>query len=116
APARPSRRLALEVMETTGGNPLLIRELLDNLLTTGAAIDRSGELVLARGTMPVVALRMDASAERRLGALSPDARDLLLICAFLGDGCALDDVKVVSGLDDDAIAELIDHAVSAGCL
>ena len=66
--------------------------------------------------MPVVALRMDASAERRLGALSPDARDLLLICAFLGDGCALDDVKVVSGLDDDAIAELIDHAVSAGCL
>ncbi len=116
APARPSRRLALEVMETTGGNPLLIRELLDNLLTTGAAIDRAGELVLTRGTMPVVALRMDASAERRLGALSPDARDLLLICAFLGDGCALDDVKVVSGLDDDAIAELIDHAVSAGCL
>ena len=116
APVRPSRRLTLEVMETTGGNPLLIRELLDNLLTTGAATDRGGELVLTRGTMPVVALRMDAAAERRIGALSPDARDLLLICAFLGDGCAVEDVKVVSGLDDEAMAELIDDAVSAGCL
>src|SRR5262249_39755856 len=63
SPVRPSRRLTLEVMETTGGNPLLVRELLDNLLTTGAAIDRGGELVLARGTLPVIALRVDAASE-----------------------------------------------------
>ena len=116
APARPSRRLSLEVAEATGGNPLLIRELLDRLIGAGAAVEQDGELVLLKGTLPVVALHPDDAAERRLGALGPAARELLVLAAFLGDGCDVADLELVSGLEANALDDLIDEATEAGCL
>jgi len=78
----------------TGGNPFLLRALLDELADDGVApCAESAEAVLAMG--PRVVTR---SIVARLGTLSEAARPLAAALAVLGDGASIEELAALAGL------------------
>ena len=85
---------------TTGGNPLLLRQLLRALQVEGVRPDAShADTVNAIGSRAVSSMVL-----MRLTRLPEDCTAVARALAVLGDGCLLADVAVLAGLDEPATA------------
>ena len=85
---------------TTGGNPLLLRQLLRALQVEGVRPDAShADTVTAIGSRAVSSLVLI-----RLGRLPDDCTTVARSVAVLGDGCELRDVAAHAELDEDRTA------------
>ena len=83
---------------TTGGNPLLLRQLLRALQVEGVRPDAShADTVNAIGSRAVSSMVL-----MRLGRLPADCTAVARAIAVLGDGCELVDVATLTGLDERA--------------
>jgi class 3 adenylate cyclase len=113
----PAKQLVRSVLEATGGNPLLIDVLLSRLDANGLLEVRMGRLV---ATAPperfVVAADLEEAWAIRLDKLGSAGRHAILLAALLGDGGSLADLRAVSGLDTDGLAEILELATTAGLL
>ena len=88
---------------TTGGNPLLLRQLLRALQVEGVRPDAShADTVNAIGSRAVSSMVL-----MRLGRLPADCTAVARAIAVLGDGCELVDVATLAGLDERAAAGAI---------
>ena len=72
ADATPSRRLLHSITEASRGNPLLVRSLVERLLSNGAIAVR-GDRLGGDAPFPAVALDLDGELADRLGRVSADA-------------------------------------------
>jgi DNA-binding NarL/FixJ family response regulator len=79
----------------TGGNPFLLRALLDELADNRGSGTASAERVLAMG--PRVVTRAIVT---RLDRLSGDARPLAAALAVLGDGASVEELGALAGLSN----------------
>lgn len=84
ADAAPEDAVAT-AMETTGGNPLLLRELVRSL---------AGAPVTAAAVRAAVPSSVTRSVQRRLNRLDPQAREVARALAVLGDASLLPDDPV----------------------
>ena len=88
---------------TTGGNPLLLRQLLRGLQVEGIRPDAShADTVNAIGSRAVSSLVL-----RRLGRLPRECTGVARAVSVLGDGCALPEVAALARLDDAATADAL---------
>ena len=88
---------------TTGGNPLLLRQLLRALQVEGVRPDAShADTVNAIGSRAVSSMVL-----MRLGRLPAECTAVARAIAVLGDGCELVDVATLTGLDEQAAAGAI---------
>jgi DNA-binding CsgD family transcriptional regulator len=98
--------------DATGGNPLLLRELLHEAAAEGLSPDAAGTARLGdltpRGVVNVVGLR--------LSRLGPAARALAHAVAVLGDEIALTTAGTLAGLDEDAARDAAAALVRADLL
>ena len=99
------RRAVGRLLEHTGGNPLYIRAVLEELGAEGLD-GPGGALGVPRSLTGIVLLR--------LGALSPAARQLVAAAAVLGHHCRLAAAGALAGLDDPLPA--LEEAMVAGML
>jgi DNA-binding CsgD family transcriptional regulator/tetratricopeptide (TPR) repeat protein len=101
----PDRAFAEECRRVTGGNALLVEELLSELGAAGAPADAA--TVRALGTTGVE--RVGRGVKRRLDLLPSSATKLAQAVEVLGDGCSLEAAAGVAGLaEEDAV-----HAAEA---
>ena len=97
---------------TTGGNPLLVRQLLraleaERVPPDGTHVDR----VLRIGSRAV-----SNSVLRRLDLLGPHVVQVARTVAVLGDGCSLPALAALAGLPEDLAAHAADQAAAAEIL
>jgi DNA-binding CsgD family transcriptional regulator/tetratricopeptide (TPR) repeat protein len=97
---QPGRRFGTAVHEVTGGNPLLVHELLKVLHEEGVHPEDT-QAGMVRELGPRAASR---SVLLRLARLSPDAIAVARTAAVLGDGADLRRVASLAGLDEEAAA------------
>jgi DNA-binding CsgD family transcriptional regulator len=94
--AAPEPAFAHACHEMTGGNPLLMRELLREIeaeqLTPTASHAPRVQALAPRGVATIVLLR--------LGRLGPDAASMAQAVAILGDDARLRDAGQIAGLDE----------------
>jgi DNA-binding CsgD family transcriptional regulator/tetratricopeptide (TPR) repeat protein len=92
----PDPTLAAAAHDATGGNPLLVGELLHTLRADGdtdiAALHERGARAVSRTVMV------------RLGRLDPAARTVAEAVAVLGDGAELPEVAALADLPEDTVA------------
>ena len=102
------RRAVGRLLEYTGGSPLHIRAVLEELGAGG--LDRPGGA-------PGVPRSLAGMVLSRVGSLSPAARQLAAAAAVLGQHCRLAAAAALAGLDDPlaALASL-EEAMAAGVL
>ncbi|MGY1743330.1 MULTISPECIES: BTAD domain-containing putative transcriptional regulator [unclassified Blastococcus] len=90
---------------TTGGNPLLLRQLLRALEADGVRPDRaSADTVTAIGSRAVSSIVL-----MRLGRMDEAAGAVARAVAVLGDGAAIPVVASLAGLAEDAAARAVDR-------
>jgi DNA-binding SARP family transcriptional activator len=88
----------------TGGNPFLLRETLRAMSAAGA---------VAGAGVPATAADM---LRQRLAALHPQAVSMLQTAAVAGRVVDVDLLRALTGLESDALLDLLDSAVLAGVL
>jgi class 3 adenylate cyclase len=111
----PSRHLLHEVAEASGGNPFVVRSMVQRLIDTGRVVSRGGRLVKVHAAEPVVALAgLDEELTHSLGRLDTACRNVLTVAAFLGAEGELDDLEGITGLAPEDLDELIAQAARAG--
>ena len=109
---RTAEEVCAECARTTGGNPLLARQLIAALEERGgerAGLD-AGEIA-AMGP-PSVARFVAA----QLGRRSPAVGDVAQALAILGDDASLADTAAVAGVDRQAAADAVDALIEAELL
>lgn len=89
--------------ESTGGNPLLVRELLRELVAEGVSPTAEGATSLHRFGVDGVA----RSVRRRLAALGPEAQSVADAVAVLSDGPTLVDVATLCELDESLVRSAV---------
>lgn len=91
----------------TGGNPLLLGELLRDVVARDLTPDAVGNVVPDGAVRGVV---------QRMSTLSPLVRDVLGIAAVAGDGAAVRHVAAVADADVGVVRSAVDELVGAGFL
>jgi eukaryotic-like serine/threonine-protein kinase len=106
APGAPAAGLAPAVHAETEGNPLFVGEIV-RLLATEHRLDEpaTAPLAIPQSVREVIG--------RRLRHLSYECNELLVLASVLGREFDLDALSHISGLERDAILELLDEAMDA---
>jgi DNA-binding CsgD family transcriptional regulator len=108
----PDEAFCVACHAATGGNPLLVRELLAALAEDGVVPDADQSVrVCEIGSQAVMRL-----VRLRLGRLSPQARALAEVCAILGDDAAIGHAAALAGIDHDAAVAAVELLGQAGLL
>ena len=102
--------VCVECARTTGGNPLLARQLI-SALEEGNGEDVSVDAIAAMGP-PSVASFVAARLRRR----SPTAGAVARTLAILGDDASLADIAEVAGVGNRAAADAVDALIDAELL
>ncbi len=99
----PDEAFVAACRRTTGGNPLLLRQLLRALESDGIRPTASNvDTVRAIGSRAVSSLVL-----RRFARMPADSRAAARAVAILGDGASVPRVAALTGLDQHAVAEAI---------
>ncbi len=109
---RASASLGAACYEATGGNPLLIEELLADLAAHADGNEQLGPEA-ARDMGPA---RIAQGVLRRAGRLGPDGPELVRAAAVAGEGSRLRTVAAVAGIDTARAAEIADGLAAASIL
>lgn len=97
---------------TTGGNPLLLRQLLRALESEQVVPDAAhADTVNAIGSRAVSSVVL-----RRLAALGQEVSEVARAVAVLGDGCSLATVAALAGLSEEQTAQAAVRAAEAEIL
>jgi DNA-binding SARP family transcriptional activator len=102
------------LLAETDGNPFFVGELLHHLADTGAVYPHDGRFLastdLRRHASPVGVREVIG---RRVARLGEEATRLLSIASVIGREFDLRLLVAVSGLNEDAVLDVMDHAVEA---
>ena len=98
--------------EATGGNPLLLGELLETIREEGVHPDEQGALRIHALAGP----RLRRAVLGRLGRLQPAAGRLARAVAVLGDGCVLREAAALAGLAPADAEAVLPGLVASGVL
>jgi ATP/maltotriose-dependent transcriptional regulator MalT len=101
-----SQAAAQRLQRHTGGNPLHVRALLEEIESAELTGGSTQPLRSPRSYEDIVRLRLER--------LRPDGRELMEVAAVLGSRCRLDQAACVAGLPDPWAA--VDDVVAAGLL
>lgn len=111
----PSASLVEALARESAGNPFFLEELVRDLRAEGydfgeAGVGAVGPRRLPAGVRVVIA--------RRLSRLSPPARQMVQVCALLGDRGDFDLAVLaeVSGIDEATLLDAVDEVRAAGLL
>jgi tetratricopeptide (TPR) repeat protein len=96
-----ARAVCDECTAATGGNPRLLRELVEDLAAEGA----TAMAYAAPGVPALAAGRLPGAILRRVSRLGDDAAALVRAVAVLGDGVERRTAAALAGLDDERAAE-----------
>jgi len=94
------------------GNPLLLQELLEELIRSGVSPTADNAAAVA-GVTPESVQRM---ASERLATMPPAHRDLAAAVAVLGEHASLAQAAALSGLDLERASDAADALAAAGLL
>ncbi|NUP47999.1 MAG: AAA family ATPase [Catenulispora sp.] len=105
------------VLESTAGNPLFIRELVD-------ALDRHGQLKAAAGAVDVAAdprhepvvTSLEQVIAERISTLTSETVEVLRTAAVVGQEFGIPDLTAISGLDNPSLLGRLREALNAGIL
>ncbi len=109
--SRAAPNLLDEIERSTGGNPLLIRELVRELESRQALSERNGYVV---STVSVTTPSRSLPFEGRLARTSPSARALLRAASVLGTDFTLTEVAALLDRPLPATQRALDECVAAG--
>jgi len=104
---RPSGQLLLAVQESTRGNPLFIRSLLETLVNGDHLSVRGGVVVADDDDLVGLPTDLDSALRSAIDRLSPPARELARRAAYLGDEGRIDDLWAIVQDDETAPAEAV---------
>ena len=105
-------RFASACHEATGGNPLLLKELLTALRAEKVEpVGQQAALVREVGRRSVT-----GSVQIRLSRLSPDAVSVARACAVLGEGTTVDMAAGLTGLEERVVVAATEELVRAEVL
>jgi DNA-binding CsgD family transcriptional regulator len=110
--AIPDRSL-LSLANTAGGNPLLVRELLQGLRDEDILLTSAGRAMLAAERVPA---RVRKFLQHQTGGLRPRTRHLIEVSAVLGRSFAVEDVAEMLGQPPAVLLPAINEALAAGIL
>jgi DNA-binding CsgD family transcriptional regulator len=110
--AAPDEAFAAACRDSTGGNPLLLSQLVTALRGEGVRPD-AAQVAHVTDIGPRAVSR---TVLLRLSRLSDDARSVARAVAVLGDGAALPAVARVAGVDDEGVAEATRRLANAEIL
>jgi hypothetical protein len=110
--APPDPAFAAASAQATGGNPLLVRELIRAARETGL----SGTAEEAEGVASLAGAGVAGATRRRLARLGPTAASVAAAATVLGDAPRPDDLAALTGLEDAAVAETLDRLARAEVL
>ncbi len=99
-------------LESSRGNPFLLRELLWELADGG----RDAGEIDPDGVRALGPARIATSVRLRLGRLGPDARALARALAVLGESAPLPVAAAMAGVEPDRAASLVDALTGLGVL
>lgn len=110
---RPSYQLTSAIHEATGGNPLFVKTVAQQLQRRGG-IELQGGFAVSKLTPAELELPQDivAAITDRLSSLSEPATELLRLAAFLGDRIELKALVAVSDLDERTVLDLLETSKS----
>jgi DNA-binding CsgD family transcriptional regulator len=109
----PAENLVAAAHEATGGNPLLIVSLLDELAAEAGAVEAA---IDAERIATMGATRLAAGITARAGRLDPRAVEVAGAVAVLGEGSDLGSVAALVGIERERAAALIDGLAAASIL
>lgn len=113
----PSRNLLHEVAEASGGNPFVVKTMVQRLIDVGRVVSRGGRLVKVNAAEPVVALAgLDEELTHSLNRLDPACHDALVVAAFLGAEGELADLEAMTSLSAEDLDDLTTQAARAGVI
>jgi class 3 adenylate cyclase len=99
---RPSGQLLFAVQESTRGNPLFVRSLLETLIDGDHLSVRQGVVVADDDDLVGLPSDLDSALRSVIDRVSPEAHELARRAAYLGDEGQLDDLKAVARDDETA--------------
>lgn len=109
----PPDESLLELASSTGGNPLLVRELLDGLREEDKLLTSAARASTAAEHVPE---RVRRFIQHRVETVLPQTRQLIKVSAVLGRSFAADDVAEMLGQQPAAVLPAIDEALEAQIL
>jgi class 3 adenylate cyclase/tetratricopeptide (TPR) repeat protein len=114
---RPSEQLALTLMDTTGGNPLLILELLRHLEREGSLVERGGQIMT---TVSAESLHLPEPESGRAVALVDElddgCREILYLASFLGESFSLELLAAATGKTREDLLNRLEDAFECDLL
>jgi class 3 adenylate cyclase len=109
---RPSHQLIATVNEATQGNPLFILEVFHHLVQHEALEERGGYLITSAAPADLpLPTQVTSAIVGRVQRLGEDCRSLLTLAAFLGDRFGLEVLGAVSGMDENALLNLLEEGI-----
>ncbi|MBW3589726.1 MAG: AAA family ATPase [Actinobacteria bacterium] len=112
---KSGRDLASALHRETEGNPFFVREIMRHLVEAGAILEQDGRW---SSTRPIEEVGLPESVRevigRRLNRLSEGCGEVLSVGSVIGRDFDLAVLARVSGINEDALADLLDEAVRAG--
>ena len=113
--AEPPETIVQQVLASTDGNPLLVEELIDAMLRTGAIQPAQAGVTWSHPTRSVVPRTILAQVRQRLGSLNSDARRLLRAAAVLGR-FEPDLIAAMLETKPETLDECLNHVLASGLL
>jgi DNA-binding SARP family transcriptional activator/tetratricopeptide (TPR) repeat protein len=108
----PGEALVATMHSQTDGNPLFLSEVV-RLLTQEGGLSAAGDLAAQRPTIPQ---GVREAIGRRLGHLSQECNELLIVASVLGREFRVDALQRVSGCASRDVLELLDQAIAPGLI
>lgn len=110
------KELVTELIDRSDGNPLYIEELTAAVLS-GRKTDKSGVASDARvGVKIQIPATLQDSLLARIDRISPQAKELVQICAVIGRRFTPDQISAVAGISRTKISETLAELVQHGLL
>ena len=107
--------LAAALHRETEGNPFFVREIMRHLVEVGAILEQDGRW---SSTRPIEEVGLPESVRevigRRLNRLSDECGEVVSVGSVIGRDFDLAVLDRVTGVEQDALADLLDEAVRAG--
>ena len=113
--AVPSGRLLADVIEVTGGNPLFVRSLVDELRGRGELLI-DGDTVLATTEVRAGPNHLDHFQRGQLDRLGTEARELVTVASLMDSPLDIGTLTAAIGWDEARVEQALDEAERIGVI